>query len=149
MGATSELERNLERCFRTAKAAGSPRDQAEAFVSHCYIPLPWQWQFHAACRECDRKDGPVKVGAGGSRGPGKSHAIFAQITLDDCQRVPNLKALFLRQTGKAAKESFEHLISRVLANKIAYQHTGSSLRFPNGSRVILGGFKSTSVSNTT
>ena len=131
----------LERCLATAKAAGSPKDQAQTFLEHGYVPLPWQWTFHAACRECDKPAGPVMIGAGGARGPGKSHGIFSQITLDDCQRVPNLKGLFLRQTGKAAKESLEDLVSRVLTNKIQYEWSSSVLEFPNGSRVILGGFK--------
>ncbi len=131
----------LERCLSTAKQAGSPKDQAKTFLEHGYVPLPWQWRFHAAAREADRPNGPVMIGAGGSRGPGKSHAIFAQITLDDCQRIPNLKALFLRKTGKAAKESLEDLVGRVLANKVKYDWASSTLRFPNGSKAILGGFK--------
>lgn len=131
----------LEKCLITAKSAGVPRDQAKRLLESGYVPLPWQWLFHAASREADKKDGPVQIGAGGARGPGKSHAIFAQGTLDDSQRVPKLKGLFLRQTGKAARESFEDLIDRVLAGKIPYEFANSVLKFPNGSRVILGGFK--------
>jgi hypothetical protein len=131
----------LEQCLTTAKAAGVPADQAERFLSSGYVPYPWQWQFHAAAREADKPNGPTRIAAGGARGPGKSHCIFSQITLDDLSRFPNLKALFLRQTGKAAKESLEDLVFRVLAGKVEYEFKGGVLRFPNGSRAILGGFK--------
>lgn len=135
------MEAALERCLLTAKQAGVPRDQAQTFLEHGYVPYPWQWRFHAAARLADKPNGPVRIACGGARGPGKSHGIFAQITLDDLQRVPGLKALFLRQTGKAAKESLEDLVSRVLAGKVQYEFAAGVLRFPNGSRAILGGFK--------
>lgn len=79
---------------------------------------------------------------GGARGPGKSHSVFSQITLDDCQRVPGLKALFIRQTGISARESFEDLVLRVLTGKIKfnYNRASNNLEFPNNSRVLLGGF---------
>ena len=127
----------------SAKKAGVPRDQLEGFLKYGYTPLPWQLGFHATARSCDVVGGPDKVGVGGARGPGKSHGVFAQVTLDDCQRVPNLKFLFIRQTGIAAKESFEDLISKVLAQRVSYEYSPStnSLKFPNGSRVLLGGFK--------
>lgn len=132
---------DLERCIATAKAAGSPKDQVERFLPLGYVPMPWQWKVHAAAREADRPNGPVRIGIGGARGPGKTHAIFAQGTLDDSQRVDNLKGLFLRKTGKAAKESMEDLVAKVLAGKLQYEYKNSSIHFPNGSRVILGGFK--------
>lgn len=131
----------LERCIRTGKNAGCPRDQVANFVERSYIPYPWQFQFHAAARAADKPGGPTKIGVGGARGPGKSHGVFAQITLDDLQRYPGLKALYLRQTGKSAKESLDDLISRLLAGKITYSWAASALTFPNGSRAILGGFK--------
>ncbi len=94
-------------------------------------------------RECDKPDGATELGAGGARGPGKSHGVFSQVTLDDCQRKDGLKFLFLRQTGKAARESFEDLILRVLIGKIGYTYNKSSgfLSFSNKSRVLLGGFE--------
>ena len=141
MELNQQMEALLEKCFLVAKNSGVPVDQARRLVESGYIPYPWQWRFHAAAREADRPNGPVQIGCGGSRGPGKSHAIFSQITLDDLQRVPNLKGLFLRQTGKAAKESFEDLVARVLSNKVQYEYGNSVLRFSNGSKAILGGFK--------
>lgn len=141
MTLTKTEEKQLERCLTIAKQAGVLKDQAERFVSAGYIPLPWQWRFHASAREADRENGPVLIGCGGARGPGKSHAVLSQIGLDDCQRVAGLKVLFLRQTGKSAKESFEDLIEKALKGKTQYVYKAGSLRFPNGSRVILGGFK--------
>ncbi len=98
-------------------------------------------KFHAVSREADQDNGPTEIGVGGARGPGKSHAVFSQLTLDDCQRVPGLKGLFLRQTGKAAKESMGDLIFKTIAGRIKYEHTADMLKFPNGSRVLLGGFE--------
>ena len=141
MAPSAEQKNSLEECIRLAHEAGMPRDQVEAFIPHGYVPMPWQLKLHAAAREADRKGGPVRIGAGGARGPGKSHGIFSQMALDDARRTPNLKGLFLRQTGKAAKESFEDLILRVLANKVKYEYGNSVLKFPNGSKIILGGFK--------
>lgn len=131
----------LERCLRVARKAGSPEDQAKTFLQHGYVPLPWQWVFHAIAREADLPDGPVDIGLGGARGPGKSHAVLSQVGLDDCQRIPGLKGLFLRQTGVAAQESFDDLVSKVLLGKTAYKKSGTVLRFPNSSRIVLGGFK--------
>lgn len=131
----------MEKCLQTAKDAGCPKDQAERLVQSGYIPLPWQWQFHAAAREADKPNGPTDIGCGGARGPGKSHAVLGQAALDDCQRVANLKCLFLRQTGLSAKESFDDLVSKVVKGHVEYEKTGNLLKFPNGSRVLLGGFQ--------
>jgi len=137
-----EVER-YTKFFTKAREAGCPKDQIAGFVSRGYVPLPWQLNFHAICRQADHALGPVDIGVGGARGPGKSHAVMAQIGLDDCQRMPRLKALFLRQTGISAKESFEDLIIKVFAGKVDYNYNRASntLSFPNGSRVLLGGFK--------
>ena len=127
-----------------AKDAGVPRDQFVAFVSHGYIPLPWQLKYHATARMCDRPDGPTMIGVGGARGPGKSHAVFAQVAIDDCQRQDNLKCLFLRQTGKSASESFDDLIRRVIQKKglvYLYSRSLGTITFANGSKIILGGFE--------
>jgi phage terminase large subunit len=133
----------IEKMVQTAHDAGCPRDQVERFLSYGYVPLPWQWGFHAAAREADREGGPVDIGAGGARGPGKSHAVMAQAGLDDCQRIPKLKVLFLRQTGISAEESFDDLIEKVFTGRIPYEHNRSrnTLNFRNGSKIILGGFK--------
>mgnify|MGYP001575726483 CR=1 FL=1 len=129
-------------CLQTAKEAGCPSEQADNFVPTGYVPSPRQWLFHAACREADLPNGPVEIGMGGARGGGKSHSIFAQAALDDCQRVPKLKAIFIRKTAISAKESFGDLIERILQGKVAYNISNNVIDFANGSRIILGGFHS-------
>lgn len=141
MALTPKTQIQLNKCIAYAQKVGCPKDQVDNFVSHGYIPLPWQWRFHFGAREADKRDGPVQLGAGGARGPGKSHAILSQMALDDCQRIPKLKGLFLRQTGKAAKESFEDLIEKTVQGKVNYKYGNGVLKFPNGSRILLGGFK--------
>jgi len=131
----------LEKCIRTAKLAGVPSDQVSRFINAKYIPLPWQWQFHADARHADETNGPVDIGLGGARGPGKSHAVLSQAAIDDCKRVANLKGLFLRQTGLAAKESFDDLVSKVLFGHVPYTKTGSVLKVGDNGRIVLGGFK--------
>lgn len=136
--ATKELERYIE----TAVSAGCPIDQIKRFIGYGYIAQPKQLEFHAAARESDIANGPTMIGLGGARGPGKSHGIMAQIGLDDCQRYEGLKFLFLRKIQKAAKESFEDLIGRVFYNAPhVYSSSEHRLIFPNGSRIITGGYK--------
>ncbi len=106
-----------------------------------HIPLPWQWEFHAAARQADGDNGPVDIGLGGARGPGKSHSVLAQAGLDDCQRVEGLKGLFLRQTGIAAAESFDDLVDKVIRGRAIYKKGSSVIKFENGSKIVLGGFK--------
>jgi phage terminase large subunit len=125
---------------RTAKNAGVPEDSLERFLKAGYVPQPKQLEFHAAARECDLGDGPTQVGFGGARGPGKSHAVFAQAALDDCQRVPGLKVLYLRKIQKNAKEQFEDLRRAVLRG-VPHTFTNGVLHFPNLSRLFLGHFK--------
>ncbi|MBX6772686.1 MAG: hypothetical protein IRY83_13230, partial [Chloroflexi bacterium] len=87
-------------------------------------------------------DGPVEIGFGGARGPGKTHALLMQIAADDCQRVAGLKALLLRRVGKAVRESFEDLRLRALMLlPHEYDRQKGILTFANGSRIILGHFK--------
>lgn len=130
----------MENCIMEAKKANSPKDQVEGFFKLGYVPLPWQWYFHSAARSCDITDGPVEIGAGGARGPGKSHGIFAQTALDDCARIGNLKALFLRKTAVSAKESFEDLVEKVITNEVPFERSGNVIKFKNKSRIIMGGF---------
>lgn len=138
---TRNLSKLYENCMKVGIKAGCPRDQIERLVVVAdYIPYPWQWRFHAAAREADLPDGPVDIGAGGARGPGKSHVVMSQVALDDCQRVEGLKCLFLRQTGVSAQESFDDLIDKAIKGRTEYYKTKNSLKFPNGSRILLGGF---------
>lgn len=133
---------NRLRYYQQAKTSGMPADQLRRFLAAGYVAQPVAMEFHAACRECDNEDGPVIVGFGGARGGGKSHSSLAQIGLDDCQRFDGLKVLFLRNVGKAARESFEDLVPRIFKH-VAHNYVGTKgkLYFPNGSLIVLGHFK--------
>jgi phage terminase large subunit len=121
---------------------GCDPDQLDRFVRFGYIPQAKQMVFHAAAREADEPTGPERIGYGGTRGQAKSHAILAQVGMDDCQRFPGLKVLYLRNIGKAAAEQFEDLITKMfLFVPHVYKSSKGLLNFPNGSRIILGGFK--------
>lgn len=138
-------------------AAGCPDNQISRLLNRGYIPLPWQWRFHAAARLADVRCvkhatdptarfepgcgcGPVEIGCGGARGPGKSHAVFSQVSFDDCQRVDDLKVLFLRKTAGSAKESFQDLIDKVIRSRIPFVRNNNVITFENRSRILLGGF---------
>lgn len=133
-------QKALNSLLLTAREAGCPKDQVENFLKAQYVPLVWQWDFHAIARECDKTDGPVEAACGGARGPGKSRAVFSQVGLDDCQRYAGLKVLFLRQTAVSAEEAFGDLIEKVLTGKIKHEKKNNNVIFPNGSRILLGGF---------
>lgn len=128
--------------IKQAQAMGLPADQVVNFAKGRYVPQPKQMEFHYWARQADHDTGPSWIGYGGARGPGKSHASFAQIALDDCQRVDDLKGLFLRSVGGAARESFEDLITKVLfASPYEYKATRGTVHFQNGSRILMGGFR--------
>jgi len=131
--------------FRLARSLNVPADQIRSFTLGGYVAQPKQLEFHAACRECDAADGPTQVGFGGARGPGKSHALFAQVALDDCQRFENLKVLYLRKIAKNAKEQFEDLRRSVLRfTPHEYKSHSGVIHFPNGSRIMTGHFRNES-----
>lgn len=142
---TSERERRTAAwrlLARAALAAGMTADQIARFWRARYLPQPRQMDFHAACRLADYGYGPTHIGFGGARGPGKSHAMVAQIALDDCQRQPGLKCLLLRRVGKSVREGLEDLRTRVLRHTPHDWRRGEGmLVFPNGSRVVLGHFQ--------
>lgn len=132
----------LDRYLATARALGCPPEQLRAFRAVGYAAQPMQLRFHAACRAADKPDGPTKVGLGGARGPGKSHAVLAQIGADDCQRLPGSKWLLLRKVGKAAHEGFEDFLLKSFPPWMRYwKPSRNVLLFPNGSRIIIGHFQ--------
>ena len=121
---------------------GCPPEQLKNFLSAGYVPQPKQLELHAAARLCDALDGYDQVGFGGARGPGKSHAVFAQVALDDCQRVAGLKALYLRKVAKQAKEQLDDLRQSILRHTPHEYARGTGvITFPNGSRIQIGHFK--------
>jgi PBSX family phage terminase large subunit len=84
----------------------------------------------------------IRLAFGGARGPGKSHATFAQVALDDCRRFDGLKALYLRKVGKQAREQFGDLARKVLHSvHYEYKQSAGLLEIWNGSRIFVGHFK--------
>ncbi len=122
-----------------SKDAGLPRDQLERFIAGGYFAFPKILPFHAAARLADRSDGPDEIALGGTRYFGKTHSVMAQVGLDDCQRVPGLKYLFLRKIMKSAGESLEDVVYQVF-RYVPHTLTEGRLDFPNGSRILIGGF---------
>lgn len=134
-----KLRKAEERKTRLARDAGMPLDQVKRFTKLGYAPLPWQMHFHAAARRADKIDGPLWIGSGGARGPGKTHAALAQLGLDDCQRKPGVKALFLRKKKVSAKESLGDKAREIFRHCDA-EITNTKVVFSNGSRIVIGGF---------
>jgi hypothetical protein len=59
---------------------------------------------------------------------------LAQIGLDDCQRMPGLKALLLRKVGKSNLEALGDLRQKLFRNiKHTFSPSRGVLTFPNGS----------------
>ena len=132
----------LETLLAQAHTLGCPPDQIRNFLAAGYVPQPRQLAFHAAARRCDLADGPDQVGFGGARGPGKSHAVFAQLALDDCQRFAGLKCLYLRKVGRQAREQFEDLRRSVLRHTPhAYNRNVGIVTLFGDSRIFIGHFK--------
>ena len=133
------------RLIESAKRVGLPPDSLVRFRAGGYCPQPKQLEFHAACRLADTDADLDQIGFGGARGPGKSHAVFAQIALDDCQRCSGLKVLYIRKVAKNAREQFEDL-RRVVLRSVPHNYNRSSgvIAFPNGSRIVIGHFKNES-----
>lgn len=141
----SASESALFNYLTEAKSYGVAPDALANFQRGGYVAQSKQLQFHAAARLCDRDGGPTQIGFGGARGPGKSHALFAQIALDDCQRIANLKVLYLRKVGKNAREQFEDLRRSVLRfARHDYNRNLGIVTFPSGSRIVIGHFKNES-----
>ena len=142
MGTATIATGALERYARAARDAGCPRDQFENFARAGVVLQPKQLMASAAARMCDATGGPGEVGFGGARGPGKSFWGLSQVALDDCQRFPGLKWLFLRKVGKAAKESFEDIRQKVLVHVgHRYNRQEGVVYFANGSRIVIGHFQ--------
>lgn len=136
----SEKNRELKTLSDLAFHVGCAQDQLHRFLGFGYVPQRQQLQFHAAARECDEVDGPERVAFGGTRGQAKSHAILAQATMDDMQRFPGIKVLYLRKIAKRAGESFEDLRRKIL-QFVPHESKIGTLTMPNGSFIILGGFR--------
>ena len=133
-----EIIRNMQE----AKAAGCPADQIERFLQAGIVLQPRQLAMAAAARECDKPNGPTSVLVGGARGGAKSHWMICQLAADDCQRVNNLKCLWLRKVGKANIEHLNDLRHTALAGvPHEFRQQDGIMKFKNGSRIICGHFE--------
>lgn len=140
---TAAAPSGLTNLTRAAKTAGMTKKQLKRFLAAGYVPQPKQVVFHGAARMADDLANPREIAFGGARGGGKTHTVFAQIALDDCQRFPGLKALILRKAYKAASEAVEDLRYKILAGTPhAFKTQKSTLIFPNRSKMIVGHFQS-------
>lgn len=131
MGAT-------EAYIQAAHHAGCSQEQITRFISSGYVALPHFLPFHVTAEQIGR-NGVTQILLDGTRGSAKSHAVIAQVGLDDCQVYPGLKWLFLRKTQKAASESFDDLVARVLQG-IPHTQNSEKVTFPNGSKIVIGGY---------
>ncbi|HUR47832.1 MAG TPA: phage terminase large subunit, partial [Candidatus Saccharimonadales bacterium] len=127
-----------EEYFKKGKMLGCPKDQMLNFYTKGMELQVKQLMASSAARQCDRPDGPTRVGFGGARCGGKTHWLLVQIGCDDCQRVPGLKCLLLRKSGKSNLEHFEDLRHKIFKH---LPHTFASrkgeLIFANGSKIVI------------
>lgn len=120
---------------------GMTPDHAAHFERHGVILQPQQMRFAVRAREADFEPNPREVGIGGGKGGGKTFGVVAQVGLDDCQRFPGIKALYLRKTEAAAKEQMSDVIGAVFG-RFEDKHVNTErIKFGNGSQIIIGGFK--------
>lgn len=132
----------LNNLLNAARVAGLGREQTKRFVQAGYTPQAKQLEFHAAARLADQENAPDLIAIGGARGPGKSHVVFAQIAIDDCQRYDGLSVLFLRKVGKAAKESMDKLRQKTISYvPHEFKSNSGTIVFPNNSTIIVGNFQ--------
>lgn len=132
----------LENLLQAAYDTGLGQDQIRRFVEAGYTPQQKQLEFHAAARRADQPGAPDLIAIGGARGPGKSHAVFVQVAIDDCQRFPGLSVLYLRKVGAAAKESLDRLRQKTISYvPHTYKSFTGQILFPNGSSIIVGHFQ--------
>ena len=146
-------------------AAGCPLDQWKNFSRAAMWLQPKQLQMAAAARACDYRCpecsalaekgepiisgcpacGPRFIGVGGARGGGKSAWMAAQVMLDDCQRFPGLKFLYVRKSGKSLRQQIRDLLKKTIPEEmlksVNYREQVGEIYFPNGSFIIVGHFK--------
>ena len=123
---------------------GCAVDQIWNYHKAGFFLQPKQCEMAAAARKCDLKDGPTMVGVGGARAGGKSAWLFAQIALDDCQRYPGLKFLYLRKSAAAAREQIRDLLIKTCPKGLVdynYREQAGIIQFTNGSFIIIKHFK--------
>lgn len=115
-------------------------DQRANYERAGIVLQPRQIEFAHLARLADSPDAADEIGKGGARGGGKSHVVFSQIAVDDCIRFPGLKVLYLRKTAKAGQEQMQDLVRSVLQD-IPSTPKATRIDYPNGSRIVIGGYK--------
>lgn len=110
------------------------------FLRYGIVLQPTQLAFLALAQQCDLPDGPEEVAMGGTKGSSKSFGVFSVNSLYDCQRFDGLKVLYLRKTGKSAKEQLEDIALKVLRHMRDADIQRERVEFTNGSRIVIGGF---------
>lgn len=115
-------------------------DQIANFERAGIILQPKQIEFCAAARRADEIGQPNELAMGGARGGSKSFTLFSQMAVDDCQRFPDLKFLYLRLTEKSSKEQLHDLVAKTL-RRVNCDINTERIVYPNRSRIIIGGFK--------
>jgi len=124
----------------TWRAVGVQDSHIQRFTDAGIIVQPKQLEFLYWARQADFDNQPDEIGFGGARGGGKSIALFVQAAIDDCQRFPGLKVLYLRKIGKRAAEQMQDMVLKTLS-RVPHIYTRDQIKFPNGSRIIIGHFK--------
>lgn len=137
------MEQRLIAHINKGRDMGLAIDQQQRFLRAGIILQERGMEFCASARLCDVPDGPTAIGYGGGRGSGKSFNVFTQMTVDDCQRVPGLKCLYLRKLGKTNREQFDDIRRKVLSKvPHSYAEQKGLLTFENtGSQIRIGHFK--------
>ena len=141
LSATEEL---IKAFTIEATRRGCPPDQIFNFLKSGMLLQPKQLEMAAAARRCDLPGGPTSLGVGGARAGGKSQWLFAQICLDDCQRYPGLKVLYLRKSATAAREQIRDLLLKTCPKSVVphnFREQAGIIEFQNGSFVIIKHFK--------
>src|SRR5206468_12420989 len=73
---------------------------------------------------------------------GKSHWLLAQLGLDDCQRLPGHKGLYLRKVGKSGAEALGDLRPKLFCQiKHSFAPSKGIITFANGSSLRVGHFQ--------
>ena len=138
--ATARVTPEVATLIEQAKKAGVPFESLMRFRQAGYLPQPKQLEFHGWARKADVIPELEDIAYGGARGGGKTHCGFAQVAIDDCQMVPNLSVLFLREKAGSAEESMQKLCTRILP-RVQHRPTRSIIHFPNGSSIKIGHFQ--------
>src|SRR4051794_26769956 len=90
---------DLDPYLKMALELGCTEAQVKNFLKAGITLQYKQLAASGAARACDQPNGPTGVGFGGGRAGGKTFWMLAQMGLDDCMRVPNLKCALVRKSA--------------------------------------------------